>query len=118
MVLDHWSAKSSSILVALKCASGGVEEVLGVQGFVAQKFKRGPMELVGAGLGDYADNRTREASELRIEAVGEQPELLYRIEHGNYARTIGTGIFDRGSIYQKAIRVLTLAIDGKFALAQ
>ena len=72
------------------------------------------MEFVRAGFCDHADDRSGEAAKLRIEAIGQQAEFPNGIEHRYDAGAVGSGVFYRGAVHQKAIGILALAIDRKF----
>src|ERR1700733_8730395 len=76
------------------------------------------MELIGAGLGDHVDDRTREVAVLGVKGAGLQPEFLDGIEHWYRARSIRTVVLDNRSIHHESIGVFTLTIDREQAGSQ
>src|SRR5579862_8521076 len=74
-----WPAERAPILISFQDIARGsidlVEKCVGVERVVAQKFKRASMPLVGAGLGNHADNSAAVPAILRRIVTFEDPEF-------------------------------------------
>jgi len=91
-VLLDGSAKHPSILVLiqnqLRSARGVPEPVVGIQSRVAEEFKRRPMEIVGARLGDDINVGARIAPVTRVVGRGLNLEFLNGVRIGNPKRSV------------------------------
>src|SRR5260370_35377495 len=89
-----------------------LEKVSRIQVVVAQKFEERSVKLVGTGLGDDADNRSRQASELGVKVAGEQTELAHGVGIGRFVSTVAAQIIVEAAIEQKIAWPGAAAIGG------
>ena len=111
LVLDRRPAHCVSVLVPLQSSFARVEESPGVQIVIPQKLKCCAVDGVRSALGNGVHERAAEAAVFGIETVGNQVELLNRVEI-----RLDSGLEVRSArhvaaIDQKTVAILALAVD-------
>ena len=104
-------ADRAARLVLVECRAVGREVVARVERRVAEELEPGAMKHVAAGFRDDVDDPAVVVAVLRIEVVGQQAELLDRIEVGHDRRAAVHVLLDIAAVDQEAVRAFALAAD-------
>ena len=90
---------------------GVVEEGVGIEDPVAEKFVGRAMEFVAAGLGGHVDHAASETPEFRTQVVGLDLEFLHRVLRGHQSGQVDVGHVDRRAVERRRALIRLTAAD-------
>ena len=113
-----WTAERAAELILPKGRAVRIEITAGIQIGIAQEFEGIAVEGIAPGLGDDVDHAAVVIAVLGIEVVGEDAELINRIEVRHDRRASIHVLLHVNPIHQETIGGFSLSVDRQISWIQ